>query len=574
VRNASTDKGSKNRRATVLRQITSQGGRQKRAGTGLRHADIHPLDRAIAELRGELARSPDDPTLLGRIAALYYRRGDLVQAEGHYRRAIALSPQRPTLHNNMGNVLCDMGRMRDGIAAYEHAIALERAAGREPSPEAVVNLDLARIENRLIHERIEYLERAAELEVSSAEAQNTLGCAYLLRGMRAEALEAFRKAAAMDPRNTAAGTNIAFTHTLNLNANLELKEAMAEIAEVLLRFPNECRPQLHQGELLENAGLLEGAEERYLRALQMDPRCLEAYDLLGRLREATGLGATCDDTASTVERTLGRLEAGARRERASADPDTQAQALYDLAYAAVARARFARRPVAEPLPVDALLREAALAGLGAKEGGTGICRKVAAQAASLRAQLLEADGRRSEARVVLEKAGQSQPENARLWFERGSLALRSGDIDEAVADFDHATLAAPQDAVAYHSLRFAFEGYRRYRAERVRFEAATAANPRDALAHHHMALAALAVLKNEEALFHFTRALELDPRLSDAACGRGRALQRLGHVQEAEAAFANALEIDPGNAEAQRSLLAARSQRLLATTPAPAQKPL
>ena len=175
--------------------------------------------------------------MLGRLAALFYRRGDLAEAESHYRRAIALSPHRPTLYNNMGNVLCDMGRMRDGIAAYEHAIALEKAAGREPSPEAVVNLELARIENRLIHERIEYLERAAELEVSSAEAQNTLGCAYLLRGLRAEALEAFRKAAAMDPRNTAAGINIAFTHTLNLNASMELKEALAEIAEVVLRFP-------------------------------------------------------------------------------------------------------------------------------------------------------------------------------------------------------------------------------------------------------------------------------------------------------------------------------------------------
>lgn len=377
----------------------------------------------------------------------------------------------------------------------------------------------------------------------------------------------------MDARNTAAWVNLAFTHTLSLNASAELKDALAEVAEALLRFPNESRLHLHQGELLESAGLLEGAEERYLRAVQVDPRCLEAYDLLGRLREATGLLGTCDETVSTAEQTLARLEAAAQAERTAASPGARAQALYDLALAAVSRARLARRPVADLAAVDALLREAFLTAAPAKDGGGEVDRAVAAQAACLRAALLEADGRRNEARMVLEKAGQAQPQNARLWFERGSLALRNGDIDEAVADFDHATLAAPQDAVAYHSLRFAFEGYRRYRAERVRFETATSANARDAAAHHHLALAALAALKNEEALFHFTRALELDQRLSDAACGRGRALQRLGHVEEAEAAYSKALEIDPGNAEAQRSLVAIRSQKLLASAPALVRKP-
>jgi len=101
-----------------------------------RHGDTHPLDRAIAELRGELARTPEDATLLGRLAALYYRRGDLQKAENHYRRALELAPQRPSLHNNLGNVLCDLDRMREGIAEYEYALALEKNSnwtrGRRP----------------------------------------------------------------------------------------------------------------------------------------------------------------------------------------------------------------------------------------------------------------------------------------------------------------------------------------------------------------------------------------------------------------------------------------------------------
>jgi Flp pilus assembly protein TadD len=527
----------------------------------IRQSDIHPLDRAIAELRAELARSPDDATLMGRLGALYYRRGDLPEAEAQYRKAIALAPRRPTLYNNIGNVLCDMGRMRDGIAAYEHAIALEKAGDpdRGPSAEALVNLDLAKVENRLIHERIDYLERASQLDVSSAEALNVLGCGYLLRGWRQKALDTFRKASEMDRRNSAAGVNIAFAHTLNLAGNGDLKSALAEIAEAILRFPKETRLYIHQGELLENAGLLEEAEEKYLRALEADAHCIEAYDLLGRIREATGLTGTRDDASVAVELALKKLAA-------QTDSDGgDSRKLLDKAIVEVARSRFERKPLARPQAVDQTLREAIL--ISSTPGANSVSeseRAIAVRAAVLRAQLIEGDGRRNEARVVLENACKAQPENARLWFERATLALRSGEVDEAVASFDKATLAAPQEALAYHSLRFAFEGYRRYRSERVRFEAATKANPRDGLAHQHMALAALSVLKFEEALFHFTRALELDPRLSDAACGRGRALQRLGHVEEAEAAYTKALDIDPENAEAQRALVAVRAQHMLA----------
>jgi tetratricopeptide (TPR) repeat protein len=179
----------------------------------------------------------------------------------------------------------------------------------------------------------------------------------------------------------------------------------------------------------------------------------------------------------------------------------------------------------------------------------------------LRAHLLESEGRRDEAAALLDEWTAKFPNAGRLWIERGSLALRMGEIALAVDAFERATLAEPQDALAYHSLRFAFEGYRRYRTERVRFESAVKTNPRDPLAHYHLALSALSVLRDEEALFHFTRALELDPRLSDAACGRARVLQRQGHLKEAEDAYFRALEIDPACAEAQRAIPALRAQR-------------
>jgi tetratricopeptide (TPR) repeat protein len=354
----------------------------------------------------------------------------------------------------------------------------------------------------------------------------------------------------MDGRNVHAALNIAFCHTLDLGGSLNLTEAMAEIAASILRFPGEARLYIHQAELYESAGMLDEAEARYVRALQADAYCMEAYDLLGRLREATGNSAARDGSARVVDATLKRMK--------SNEQDVFAQT-----FALIARARFLRTALHEHEAVDAGLRQAASETTDAKRS---------AQAAALRAHLLEIDGRRAEAILVLDQACAKHAGDARAWFERGTLALRSGEIDVAVAAFDKASLAAPQSAPGYHSLRFAFEGYRRYRAERVRFESVTRANPRDGLAHHHMALAALSVLKNEEALFHFTRAQELDPRLSDAACGRGRALQRMGHFEEAESAYGKALEIDPENAEAQRSIVALRTRRLAAAAIVPTPK--
>ncbi len=100
-----------------------------------RRPDIHPLDRAINELRGELARNPDDPTVLSRLGALFYRRGDLPEAERFLRKAITANPRRSNYHNNLGNVLCDMGRMKDGIDEYETALAIEKA--EDPAQAAI-----------------------------------------------------------------------------------------------------------------------------------------------------------------------------------------------------------------------------------------------------------------------------------------------------------------------------------------------------------------------------------------------------------------------------------------------------
>jgi tetratricopeptide (TPR) repeat protein len=524
-----------------------------------RRSEIHPLDRAINELHNELARSPDDATLHGRLGALHYRRGDLKAAEECYRRALKLQPHRPSFHNNLGNILCDHGHWREGLACYEQALALERVAhpDRPPSAEAVTNLELARMEFRLIHERIEYFEKVVQLEVDSAEALNALGGACLLRRDFQRALASMRRAVQLDPRNVHAARNLGFVLTLDLESLGEPQKAIAELAENAIRFPNEPRLFIHQGELYELSGMLEEAEGLYLRALRADPRCLEVYDLLGRLREVTGAAGDRDEAAKLVEKELTRLERAANASRRKKGEASGAVPLFDLAFVEVARSRFLKTPIANALAVDALLRDA----IQAAQPDHVADVEAGSRAALLRTQLLESEGRRDEATVALESACERFPKAARLWFERGGLCFRQGDIKNALEAFERATLADPQEAYTYQSLRFAFDGYRRYRSERVRFEAAVSANPRDAMAHHHLALASLTVRKDDEALLHFTQALEIDPRLAEAACGKARVLQRQGHLEDAEKAAREALGIDPECVEAARLIHSLKLQK-------------
>ena len=59
------------------------------------------------------------------LASLRMNAGELVLAEGLYRRAISLAPDSYEAYNGLGIALARQGRTRDAAAAFEKAIAIE-----------------------------------------------------------------------------------------------------------------------------------------------------------------------------------------------------------------------------------------------------------------------------------------------------------------------------------------------------------------------------------------------------------------------------------------------------------------
>ena len=56
------------------------------------------------------------------------RRNDLGVAEARFRHALTLKPDLADAHNNLGNVLKELGRLDDAHQSYSQALALDPSA--------------------------------------------------------------------------------------------------------------------------------------------------------------------------------------------------------------------------------------------------------------------------------------------------------------------------------------------------------------------------------------------------------------------------------------------------------------
>jgi len=78
--------------------------------------------RALDEVRSALTIDPGLAKAHGMLGLIYMDLRDAVQAEGAFRRALALSPEDSELHNNYGWFLCQTGRARESIAEFMAAL--------------------------------------------------------------------------------------------------------------------------------------------------------------------------------------------------------------------------------------------------------------------------------------------------------------------------------------------------------------------------------------------------------------------------------------------------------------------
>lgn len=303
-----------------------------------------------------------------------------------------------------------------------------------------------------------------------------------------------------------------------------------------------------EGQAAQKRGDLQVAEERFRRALALQPDHLHALQMLGILQaqcgrpaEAEGLLARAlalqpDDPSihnnrANVLCALRRYdEAVVHFERAIAlnpvYPDAHAnlgKALFDQGLTEQALARFERALELKPDFTEALFQR------------------------GLALMKLQRD---SEALDAFERTLKIRPGHADTHLNRGNLLRKMGRAEEALISFERAIAANPEYAEAHcnrgntlHAMKFLSDAL-------ISLDRAVALKPDLALAHCSRGGVLAELGRTQEAVDSIDRAIALQPDLAEAHGNRGLALRGLNRLNEAMAAFEWAIALRPDYAGA------------------------
>ena len=163
------------------------------------------LKRARDDILGYqslLRADPDDHVNHAALAVRYLDVGQVALARQHLERALALAPDFPDAHYNLGSVALAEGDTEAAIAAYRQAIAL-----RPDYPEAHNNLGGLLAASGVFDEALVHYRLAVRFDPRHAGAHYNLANVLLVRGETEEAIRHYRLAldAAPDDADISSG---------------------------------------------------------------------------------------------------------------------------------------------------------------------------------------------------------------------------------------------------------------------------------------------------------------------------------------------------------------------------------
>jgi tetratricopeptide (TPR) repeat protein len=235
------------------------------------------LEGAMRWLREALALEPDNPSLHFQLGEVAYHRGLNDDALGALRRAVQLAPGDADAHYLLGFVLGDMGLHDEAQAATQRAMQLNASLGR-----AHANLSLERFDARSYAQAREAREaRGLQDTMHVVEggqlAHYNLGLAFRQKGYLEEALREYRVALDRGEERTLVHQAMAEVHLLRKDST-----AAVQLYDRLLE-ENPHSPKLwnERGIALHQEGRYLDAAHCYEQAVAADPHYVLALNNLG-----------------------------------------------------------------------------------------------------------------------------------------------------------------------------------------------------------------------------------------------------------------------------------------------------
>jgi len=258
------------------------------------------LDRAIA-------LDPRAENAYVRRAYLFFERNNLKASLADCQKILSLDPRFTDALFTIGMISGKQGEHLQAVGSYTKVLNIDPSYTKAYVQRAVEYMALG--DNK---KAAEDLVKALELDPSSVKAHYNLGFIFSAGGLWEKAIYEYTRAINSDPTYTGAYLNRAIAY-LNTGS---LKEAMADLEVVMENKPN-ARAYLSRGVALAMQGNLEGSIKDFSKALEMDPRYVQAlynrgkaynkmkkYDLAAEdLTKAVRLDPGYKDAYSELEKT-------------------------------------------------------------------------------------------------------------------------------------------------------------------------------------------------------------------------------------------------------------------------------
>jgi tetratricopeptide (TPR) repeat protein len=201
------------------------------------------------------------------------------EAEGEYRKALALQPDYAEAHNDLGVSLSGQDRYPEAEAAFRGALRL-----KHDFPQAHVNLGNTLNNLGRHQEAAAACREALRLDPDYAKAHTSLGVSLNNLGRHQEAAAACRASIRLEPNRPAAYTNLGDS----LDSQGRYPEGEAAFREALRLQPDWVPALVNLGVALNHQGRYAEAEAAYRKAIRLQPNLFKAHLDLGAALDNQG----------------------------------------------------------------------------------------------------------------------------------------------------------------------------------------------------------------------------------------------------------------------------------------------
>jgi tetratricopeptide (TPR) repeat protein/tRNA A-37 threonylcarbamoyl transferase component Bud32 len=490
-----------------------------------------------------VALQPQSPGTHVNLGIALYEKGLLDEAIAEYQEAIRIKEDYAEAHNNLGVALAEKGRLDQAITEYQEAIRIKGGYA-----EAHNNLGNALAEKGRLDQAITEFHEAIHLNKDSAEVHNNLGAALRNKGRLDEAIAEFREAIRIKEDYAEAHNNLGVA----LRDKGQLDEAIDKFRAAICIKTDYFQAHTNLGTALRDKGRLDEAIAEYKEAIRINKHYGDAHN---------NLGVALADK--------GRLdEAIAEFREAIPLKKDDAQAHYNLGSVlhrqgrldeAVAEFRAAIRLKKDDAEAHSNLGTA-LRDKGHREEAMAEWREAIrlnkdhAKAHANLGAALKNEGRLDEAIAEYKEAIRIQKDFALAHYNLGNALRDKGRLDEAIAEYKEAIRLKKDYAKAHANLGIALATKGQLDKASAEYREAIRLNKNDAGAHYNLGTTLAHEGRLDEAIAEYREAIRIEKDHPDLHCNLGLALHRKGRLDAAIAEYKEAIHLKKDYAEAHCNL--------------------